>query len=438
MTLEEYHRLDISKLYSFYLYYGDEFHGYLIKKEASFYFIYPHDLKVNNWTNARKTKLDHIERYEIFTPKQNENQSQSITFTNNVHAKKMVIIGAGASHDYCFLNNLEAPQKPPLTSDLFSNIFDHILDIYPGAKALSSDLIRVRNIEAYFQDAWENLSRSTRKDLESLSKLINTQYYLHHLMRKVSFDTYSHRYSNYSNLIRWLKNYIQGQPENERIIIVTFNYDSILEFALRTQLSYSFRSTNDYIDFDNRQMLLFKPHGSWNWVKRFEQTLFEGVQIPMNEFKKESTIAKYLYEKQLSLDFMQSHLNKNIYCIDPFDSENKSPYNLHFPWLLIPYRDKDSLMMPKSHEIILDHFLDEINELLIIGWKGSEEVFNRKLNSRLSSKNLNITALRGRTAQDNLSKHLPKANWNSLKHIGAPQSFTEFAHSLANKQYRFS
>ena len=57
-------------------------------------------------------------------------------------------------------------------------------------------------------------------------------------------------------------------------------------------------------------------------------------------------------------------------------SDNQS---LHYPALLLPYRDKDEFVMPYQMQHALTQYFNGVSELFLIGWKGNEEVFNTRL-----------------------------------------------------------
>ena len=81
---------------------------------------------------------------------------------------------------------------------------------------------------------------------------------------------------------------------------------------------------------------------------------------------------------------MESSINKNRlgkFTIDKsklsiIDTNNLLDY---FPALLLPYRDKDEFTMPLRHFINMQFYFQYVETLVIIGWKGNEEAFNRQL-----------------------------------------------------------
>lgn len=58
--------------------------------------------------------------------------------------------------------------------------------------------------------------------------------------------------------------------------------------------------------------------------------------------------------------------------------------------LLIPYQAKDLFVMPELHLIAMKHFMQTVEKIIIIGWKGSEEKFKDLLSKNIGSKKVQI------------------------------------------------
>jgi hypothetical protein len=95
-------------------------------------------------------------------------------------------------------------------------------------------------------------------------------------------------------------------------------------------------------------------------------------------------------------------INKDLIRVIP-----KNQQELYFPALLLPYRDKDEMIMPYFHwEVLHNIAIPEIEELYLIGWKGSEELFNRKLQQANRLKKIIIVNPDAETVKANLGKHI--------------------------------
>ena len=53
--------------------------------------------------------------------------------------------------------------------------------------------------------------------------------------------------------------------------------------------------------------------------------------------------------------------------------------------MLLPYRDKDEFTMPLQHFNYMTDYFGSAETLVIIGWKGNEDAFNRQLFKKANS-----------------------------------------------------
>ncbi|MBK8088090.1 MAG: hypothetical protein IPK31_09140 [Chitinophagaceae bacterium] len=189
--------------------------------------------------------------------------------------KIMVIFGAGASLDYTF--DQEDSVRPPLGNDLFSDTFSNLISQFKGVESLSSQILQSKNIEIFFQEQWNNIKNTHNPKL--LNKLIDTQYYLHYLFRHLSTTCRNNRKNNYSSFFQSLENYLITKGWDEKAMIVSFNYDTLIENALSHSLDYTFTDFGDYINYKNSRFLLFKPHGSWNWVRYISEKFLDSINF---------------------------------------------------------------------------------------------------------------------------------------------------------------
>jgi len=151
----------------------------------------------------------------------------------------------------------------------------------------------------------------------------------------------------------------------------------------------------DYFDWDSRNMVLFKPHGSANWGWKFKN----GNLVNNNRFEIINQLFKRkiepweIYYKLLG-DISETvessswglagkySLNKNLIKII---SREEDPHSLYHPALLLPYRDKDEFVMPYQMQHAMTSCFNQISELFLIGWKGNEDQFNQKLKNNANS-----------------------------------------------------
>jgi hypothetical protein len=106
-------------------------------------------------------------------------------------------------------------------------------------------------------------------------------------------------------------------------------------------------------------------------------------------------ILESLSEDIIVSDFplMKSSKDKNCF---PYFFNHESPLLPNkflncFPQLLIPIKTKDDFVMPKEHVDLMNNYLAECTDMLIIGWKGQEASFLKTLQEQCGEKEINAT-----------------------------------------------
>jgi hypothetical protein len=153
---------------------------------------------------------------------------------------------------------------------------------------------------------------------------------------------------------------IEGQRiQGEKVILVTFNYDTLLEHAIIDSIiGISLNTIPDYIASDYK---VIKPHGSINWAH------------PIRNFKAERSLTQDLVS-----DIIESspilNIDGGFYEIvseNPFER----PAKPLFPALAIPVVHKQRYECPQEHWKVLEQYLPEVTKTLIIGWRAGEDSF---------------------------------------------------------------
>jgi len=80
-----------------------------------------------------------------------------------------------------------------------------------------------------------------------------------------------------------------------------------------------------------------------------------------------------------------------------------------FPALLIPYRDKDDFLMPADHFHHMRSYIDSMETLVIIGWKGNEDAFNKQLKRASNLKRLFIVDIDCQSVENRLPENIKKS-----------------------------
>lgn len=308
--------------------------------------------------------------------------------------KKLVIIGAGASYDYKSKGAATNLIAPPLTKDIFDGDILQLMNqrTYRGVQNLASELASTSNLEKYFHQKWQELQYTFNPSL--LSELMNVQFYLHHFFLSLSHSNYKNSFSNYSIIANKIHDYcLRKKEDKEGILVVSYNYDTLFEQAIEKKYRKNIETIEDYLATNERPVTILKPHGSSDWVKVISKKYAQDIGLINSNFRaiNSSTIAQTIYDNNLNLIDLKTHFESSIQLIHKieFDNSNKTKYNnassrysgslseIYWPHLLIPYHEKDEFVMPKAHEIFLTKVLPQVEEILIIGWKGEEKKISR-------------------------------------------------------------
>jgi hypothetical protein len=160
-----------------------------------------------------------------------------------------------------------------------------------------------------------------------------------------------------------------------KVLIVTFNYDTLIEGALEDVLNIRFDHIGNYVARDD--FTLLKPHGSVNWGREAEWPFDEltyGLQA-------RQTICNHAEELEISEDFSV------LVSIDSvFERRDGRPPIVQYPAIAIPVDRKSRFECPAEHLRILADLLPAVDQILIVGWRATEEHFLHILRDQLGEK----------------------------------------------------
>jgi hypothetical protein len=306
----------------------------------------------------------------------------------------MVVFGAGASYDSAqafrlaypgggsyssagvppaALQQTGGPWRPPLAGDLFgdpNHAFRHIVKRYE----------KLAHILPYLREP--GAGRSVEEELEFLQALGNPErkrqfasvmYYLRDLLFEIS-DQWHAQTSGVTNYAPLVDEILRCNKGGEPVCLVTFNYDLLLDRALRSFGYDDRRSPHD--QFKAHSVLkLFKPHGSVNWARFVDMTGFVDVN-PQGRL-----LPEHLIERA---DTMK--LTDEFTIIGGIDASSSFPNGRNaFPVIAIPFQNKtqNTFVWPPSHQTYLLELLSHVTKILIIGWQAREAHFMELLRSNL-------------------------------------------------------
>jgi hypothetical protein len=169
--------------------------------------------------------------------------------------------------------------------------------------------------------------------------------------------------TNYKTLL----DQIARRPiSKDKVCLVTFNYDTLLDEALISR-GFRLESMSDYVKGDFQ---LIKLHGSVNWAHEIRDFQWGGGGP--------TDMIREIIDKTPSL------------LVDPgsFDIVPENPFERSlgrpsFPALAIPVENKPGYECAQEHLKALDDFLPHATKVLLIGWHATENRFLKTLAERL-------------------------------------------------------
>lgn len=263
----------------------------------------------------------------------------------------LVILGAGASYDSLFPER-DGAWRPPLANDLFAPRFYDLLRRRPGAVVIAERVISMRARGSTIEEALSELQGEVNDPLRA-RQILETQFYLQHLL----WDCTGHwgptdaGMTNYLTLINDIEGWRRSM--GGRVTWVTFNYDRLLEDAMRIRFGRKFDQIDNYLEPEHR---IIKVHGSCNWMQLTDVTTVEGQGLGI-----EDLLARAATMKRL----------------DRFIVAGPGTYQYDLngvvPAIAVPAEPKAQFAAPDAHMKLLAADLPEVQSVLAIGWRGADK-----------------------------------------------------------------
>jgi hypothetical protein len=173
---------------------------------------------------------------------------------------------------------------------------------------------------------------------------------------------------------RWNKNAAQGvtnqktlldqierwRNPSERVCVVTFNYDTMLEAAL-SSVGIEIRTLTDYISSDRYKLI--KLHGSVNWGRRVEGS----KPLPQE--------SAWDIAYKLINDVENLVITPQYQLFDHHLIHDEAGESALFPALAIPVESKLDHECPEEHLEALRGAIPQVDKLMVIGWRAAETPF---------------------------------------------------------------
>ena len=206
---------------------------------------------------------------------------------------------------------------------------------------------------------------------ERHKQLLAVRWYLHYSIVNCErrWDDAHKGITNYKTLLDQIES---TRKPKQRVCLVTFNYDTMLDPAMPT-VGLTIRGLKDYIA--GAEYMLVKVHGSVNWAHEVESPDFGHLDQDPDRFIQ--VMIEQAPELKLGQNF---HYTAQLPIFSSKDSK------VVIPALAIPVETKtdSSFECPTDHLETLRAFLPEVKKILIIGWRGTEAHFLKLLKDNLT------------------------------------------------------
>ncbi|MFA6909399.1 MAG: hypothetical protein WC289_06030 [Patescibacteria group bacterium] len=272
----------------------------------------------------------------------------------------LIILGAGASHDFADNKKLSPHYQPPLAKFLFNEESYHgLLNSYPRVAQLASTINPLlRNPKNNFETTLGNIAKQQESRLEIKKQLTELRYYL----RELFFETSTRYYratNHYAALIERVRNVVLPDGGSTKVVYVSYNYDTLLERSFGIE---NFQELSSYI---SGLEIIVKLHGSHNW----------GYEIKNSH----GPIAGDLQDRVINEPILfQKAEEGQLLVVD--DESYHNPAERKLPAIAIPINDKSrQYICDTSHIKALDNELAMVDRVIIIGWQGADTFLLEKI-----------------------------------------------------------
>ena len=297
----------------------------------------------------------------------------------------LIIFGAGASFDAVDPDVAYFSRKfqPPLASDLFGkrSDFNSFANSVPQVKNIIQVLRQAAAEKKDVEDELERLSTRPRLD-QRARELLGLRFYIHHVMVECS-NWAPDDWTNYRAMAYALDSWQAEVDDRSRdVLIVTFNYDRLLERGFGAVYGRTFESFGHYTNSPGVQIV--KLHGSIGWGREVARRwAFRGETPSVAAFLNNATRA----DLDLRPDVRDDYPNDDsLKLVDVRESRSAASGELReveatlvVPAIAVPTRAKLEFECPSSQVRLMEQLLPAVSKVLMIGWRGGEEPFLHSL-----------------------------------------------------------
>jgi hypothetical protein len=333
----------------------------------------------------------------------------------------MVVFGAGASYDSIDSKPPGAPNpgwvideesRPPLAKELFGlrGLFADAMAHFEKLQPIVPILRHTggKNVETVLRELQDEAGEYPERH----SQLMAVRYYLHFMLWECErrWKPATKNVTNYKALLDQIN---RRRKSDEVVYLVTFNYDTLLEDATPV-VGLSITDLERYI-FGSPAYKVFKLHGSVNWARVVER-------IPHGDLNAWAVARNHI------------DLAASLRITDAFVRIDQHPCGLGengfglVPAIAIPVEKKAYFECPKRHLTALESALPQVDKLLLIGWRATEDHFLELLRAKLKGPLLAQVVAGSEDAARDIASGLKVGPFAGLKVDWeyAPAGFTDF------------
>jgi hypothetical protein len=248
-------------------------------------------------------------------------------------------------------------------NDLFENrgFFAEALKKFPRCQPLVP-LLRHLSGERSLEQVLAAYESEARHYPERYKQIMAVRYYLAYVIKlcEEKWETVHNGVTNFKTLLDQIERW--RYQNNEKICLVTFNYDTMLDAAC---VERGFLRLERFDGYVTGNYMLVKPHGSINWGR----TIVWPPGAPPHSSPQ--VIADTLIDRAAAPQVFGPHVLVRSQPPQPDYSHRE----VICPAIAIPIENKGKFECPDGHVETLKQCLPLVTKMLTIGWRATEEHF---------------------------------------------------------------
>ena len=188
-------------------------------------------------------------------------------------------------------------------------------------------------------------------------------YYIQSVIWQCEKNWYKHHVgiTNHSALFEMIE--LWRHRSNEKVCVVTFNYDTLIEKAMEQVLKATFNEMSQYVSDQNYKLI--KLHGSIDWGREVSAEV--GLGVPAH-------VVHNAAKLQISDRYRKVSRPNAVF-------EDGS---VGYPAIAVPVEKKSEFVCPELHLSTLANLIPSVSKIVTIGWRAMERHFLDMLTKRLT------------------------------------------------------